>query len=253
MLFGRFVPLLAALAVAGSLAAKRVRPPGPARSAPTRPMFVVLLIGVVVLVAALTFFPALLLGPVVQGLTDRALLMRHAQDLIASAVAVVVFTVLLGLAYPLFTTGVAQVLFPNKADGSRVERDGKVVGSKLIAQDFSAPVLDGTQAEDADGKTRHGARPALLPAAAVADRLHADATYFDNLGPNQQDFGTLQATLDAYLALEPLHAGLTAADSGRRRDQLSLGRRSPHLGGQRPHPGQPHRGVRALRSTGSRS
>ena len=48
------------------------RRPAPARSAPTRPTFVVLLIGVIViLVAALTFFPALLLGPVVQGLTDQ--------------------------------------------------------------------------------------------------------------------------------------------------------------------------------------
>ena len=72
MLLGRFVPLLAALAVAGSLAdeagrARRARAP----SAPTRPTFVVLLIGVVVIVAALTFFPALLLGPIVQGLTTQ--------------------------------------------------------------------------------------------------------------------------------------------------------------------------------------
>ena len=58
------------------------------------------------------------------------------RDLIASAVAVVLFTVVFGLVYPLFVTGAAQVLFPNKADGSRIERDGKVVGSSLIAQDF---------------------------------------------------------------------------------------------------------------------
>ena len=70
--FGRFVPLLAALAVAGSLAAQaRLARRRRARSAPTRPTFVVLLIGVIVLVAALTFFPALLLGPIVQGLTDQ--------------------------------------------------------------------------------------------------------------------------------------------------------------------------------------
>ncbi len=47
------------------------------------------------------------------------------RDLLNSVLAVLVFTVLLGLAYPLLTTGVAQVLFPNKADGSRIERDGK--------------------------------------------------------------------------------------------------------------------------------
>ena len=70
MLFARFVPLLAALAVAGSLAVKRAHPAGPGTFRTDTPIFVVLLIGVVVLVAALTFFPAVLLGPVVQGLTD---------------------------------------------------------------------------------------------------------------------------------------------------------------------------------------
>ena len=60
----------------------------------------------------------------------------RAQDLINSLIAVVVLTVLLGLAYPLVVTGIAQVVFPGKADGSQIERDGKVVGSKLIGQDF---------------------------------------------------------------------------------------------------------------------
>ena len=58
------------------------------------------------------------------------------RDLINSVLAILVFTVLLGLAYPLATTGVAQVLWPNKADGSTIERDGKVVGSRLIGQSF---------------------------------------------------------------------------------------------------------------------
>jgi K+-transporting ATPase ATPase A chain len=71
MLFGRFVPLLAALAVAGSLASKRRSPAGPGTFRTDTPTFVVLLIGVVILVGALTFFPALLLGPIVQGLTPE--------------------------------------------------------------------------------------------------------------------------------------------------------------------------------------
>jgi potassium-transporting ATPase potassium-binding subunit len=71
MLVGRFVPLLAALAVAGSLATKRVAPIGPGTFRTDTPTFVALLIGVVVIVAALTFFPALLLGPIVQGLTTE--------------------------------------------------------------------------------------------------------------------------------------------------------------------------------------
>jgi potassium-transporting ATPase potassium-binding subunit len=70
MLIGRFVPLIAALAVAGSLATKRVSPAGPGTFRTDSPTFVLLLIFVVILVAALTFFPAALLGPIVQGLTD---------------------------------------------------------------------------------------------------------------------------------------------------------------------------------------
>jgi K+-transporting ATPase ATPase A chain len=71
MLLGRFVPLLAALAVAGSLAGKRPAPAGPGTFRTDSPIFVVLLIGVIVLVAALTFLPAYALGPLTEGLTDQ--------------------------------------------------------------------------------------------------------------------------------------------------------------------------------------
>ena len=71
MLLGRFVPMLVVLAVAGSLAGKRVSPPGLGTLRTDTPTFAVVLIGVVVVVALLTFVPALLLGPVVQGLTDQ--------------------------------------------------------------------------------------------------------------------------------------------------------------------------------------
>jgi K+-transporting ATPase ATPase A chain len=71
MLIGRFVPMLAALAVAGSLAGKRISPVGPGTLRTDNPTFVVLLIFVIAIVAALTFFPALLLGPIAQGLTER--------------------------------------------------------------------------------------------------------------------------------------------------------------------------------------
>jgi K+-transporting ATPase ATPase C chain len=52
---------------------------------------------------------------------------------------VVVFTVLTGLAYPLVVTGIAQLLFSDKADGSLVERDGTVIGSRWIGQAFTEP------------------------------------------------------------------------------------------------------------------
>jgi K+-transporting ATPase ATPase C chain len=59
--------------------------------------------------------------------------------LTTSLLAVVFFTVVLGLGYGLAFTGVAQVLFPGKADGSKVTVNGRVVGSELIAQEFKGP------------------------------------------------------------------------------------------------------------------
>ena len=49
----------------------------------------------------------------------------------------VVLTVLLGLVYPLVVTGLAQVMFPDEAAGSLIEKDGKAIGSRLIGQPFS--------------------------------------------------------------------------------------------------------------------
>jgi len=71
MMFARFAPIILVLAVAGALAGKKVAPAGPGTMRTDTPTFVVLLIGVIVLVGALTFFPALLLGPVVQSLTTH--------------------------------------------------------------------------------------------------------------------------------------------------------------------------------------
>ncbi len=56
------------------------------------------------------------------------------------AVAItVVLTVLLGIIYPLVVTGLAQVIFPTKAGGSLIEKDGKIIGSSLIGQPFTGP------------------------------------------------------------------------------------------------------------------
>jgi potassium-transporting ATPase potassium-binding subunit len=71
MLGARFLPILLVLAVAGTLAGKRVAPQGLGTLRTDTPTFVALLGGTVVLIGALTFFPAILLGPVVQGMTDR--------------------------------------------------------------------------------------------------------------------------------------------------------------------------------------
>jgi potassium-transporting ATPase potassium-binding subunit len=71
MVTARFAPILFVLAVAGALAGKKVSPAGLGTMRTDNPTFVFLLIGVVVLVGALTFFPSILLGPIVQSLTTR--------------------------------------------------------------------------------------------------------------------------------------------------------------------------------------
>jgi K+-transporting ATPase ATPase A chain len=71
MLSARYAPILFVLAVAGALAGKKVSPAGLGTMRTDNPTFVFLLVGVVILVGALTFFPAILLGPIANGLTGR--------------------------------------------------------------------------------------------------------------------------------------------------------------------------------------
>jgi K+-transporting ATPase ATPase C chain len=118
------------------------------------------------------------------------------KDILRSALAVVAFTVLLGLAYPLVMTGIAQVAFPHNADGSLIkDADGKVIGSTLLARDVK------------DSPKYFHPRPSVTG-------YSASVTYFANRGPNQRATMVLtRQHLDAYLKAEgPYNPGLTKAE-----------------------------------------
>ena len=65
--------------------------------------------------------------------------MNLAKNLLVAVLMTIVTTILLGIVYPLAVTGLAQMLFPEKANGQLVERNGKVIGSRIIGQAFSSP------------------------------------------------------------------------------------------------------------------
>jgi K+-transporting ATPase ATPase C chain len=142
--------------------------------------------------------------------------MPGAKDILRPVVAIAVFSVLLGLVYPLVVTGISQVLFSGKADGSRVEVDGRVVGSELIGQDFRRPVLgkDGKPLLDEEEEPLLEPDPAYFQSRPSVTGYSANVTYFNNLGPNNKELSEFfEEQLDAYLKLErPYDRGLTAAD-----------------------------------------
>lgn len=61
------------------------------------------------------------------------------RNLVVAALMTAVTTLLLGIVYPLAITGIAQVFFPDQANGQLIERDGVVVGARIIGQGFSQP------------------------------------------------------------------------------------------------------------------
>ncbi len=117
------------------------------------------------------------------------------KDLITATIAIVFLALLLGIGYPLVTTGVSQVLFPGASNGSKVEVDGRVVGSKLIGQDFRG-------------------EPRYFQSRPSATEYSADVTYFNNLGPNNRELSEFFAEeLKTYLGRESRYdPGLTADD-----------------------------------------
>jgi K+-transporting ATPase ATPase C chain len=116
------------------------------------------------------------------------------RNALTAILAVIAFTLVFGLAYPLAMTGVSQLVFPGKADGSRVTIDGRLVGSSLIGQEFK-------------GREYFHSRPSQSGYA-------ANTTFFSNSGPNSiEEREAVRESLAAYVRLEkPYDRSLTKAD-----------------------------------------
>jgi len=116
------------------------------------------------------------------------------RTVVSSVVTLIVATVVFGFAFPGLMTGVAQLAFPNKADGSLVEVNGHVVGSHLAAQAFTQPRY-------------------FHPRPSAVD-YDAAGTSFANLGPTNPDLASaVDERIQAILGLEgPYNPGLTKAD-----------------------------------------
>jgi K+-transporting ATPase ATPase C chain len=114
---------------------------------------------------------------------------------LTSILAVIAFTLIFGLAYPLAMTGIAQVVFPGKADGSKLTVNGKLVGSSLIGQDFKGD-------------------PRYFQSRPSQTGYSANVTYFSNSGPNSvEEREAVREALAAYIKLnKPYDRLLSKAD-----------------------------------------
>jgi potassium-transporting ATPase KdpC subunit len=139
------------------------------------------------------------------------------RDIVTSAIAIVVLTVLLGIVYPLVITGVSQVAFPGNSGGQKVYVNGKLVGSKIIGQSFKRPVLEKNgKPKEEEGELVTAADPRYFqsrPSATEGGAYNAAASTFSNRGPNdkvtrEED----EANIKEYIELNrPYDPGLTVA------------------------------------------
>jgi K+-transporting ATPase ATPase C chain len=137
------------------------------------------------------------------------------RDIVSSAIGIVVLTLLCGIVYPLVVTGVSQVAFPGNANGQKVYVNGKLVGSKIIGQNFGTVVMKNGKPAMQNGNPVAAPDPRYFqtrPSATVpAD--NAASTTFSNLGPNSvATEQAIAANIQAYLQMnKPYDAGISPA------------------------------------------
>jgi K+-transporting ATPase ATPase C chain len=131
------------------------------------------------------------------------------RDLRPAFLSVIVFTILLGLGYPLLVTGVSQGIFPGKSNGSLIRRNGVVVGSSLIGQQFYEPEI-GANGKPVvkQGVVQTVPDPRYFQTRPSASSDNAASTFFSNLGPNGKTTLTaFQGYIQTYLALNKRPGG----------------------------------------------
>jgi K+-transporting ATPase ATPase C chain len=110
------------------------------------------------------------------------------KNLITAVLITIATTILLGIVYPLVVTGIAQVMFPKKANGQLIQKDGKTVGSSIIGQSFSGPGYfhsrpsaagNGYDAANSGGSNFGPTNQKLIV------RVHQDVTSLQTENPNQ--------------------------------------------------------------------
>lgn len=166
------------------------------------------------------------------------------RDLVTSLIGVILLTVVLGLLYPLAITGISQVVFPGRANGSKLSVDGKVVGSSLIGQSFSRPVIgrNGRPRLDEEGEEILAPDKAYFQPRPSATGYAPDVTYFSNLGPNSVEAReAVRKHLAAYVALEKPY------DRGLSKDQVPVDAVTESASGVDPHISQANAWIQAHR------
>ena len=137
------------------------------------------------------------------------------RDIITAILAMVVFTILLGILYPLVITGVSQVAFPGNANGQKIYVNGKLVGSKIIGQSFRVPVMEHGKPKEEEEEIVTEADKRYFqsrPSATEETEYNGAFSGFSNRGPNNK--ATAEADeeyVKGYLELEkPYDPALTA-------------------------------------------